>query len=117
MRTYGRVFDVLTGAPTWVEVTTDANGLDDMVWLTTLIQTLKLNLGESPFFANFGIPAHASVMQQVQPDYYIAYTQRQYASRFASLVVAKVNTPEPTYRISVTTHQGVQLNASVPVPG
>lgn len=117
MRTYGRVYDVLTGVPTWVEVTTDAAGFDDRVWLTTLIQTLKLNLGESPFFANFGIPAHASVMQQIQPDYYIAYTQRQYAPRFASLIVAKTIDPMPTYRINATTHQGVQLITSEPIPG
>ena len=55
MRTYGRVY-AEDGSYTWVEVSTDANGFDDMVMLTTLAQVLKLNLGESPFYANFGIP-------------------------------------------------------------
>ena len=116
MRTYGRTYDLL-GNPTWVEVSTDANGFDDMVWATTLIQTLKLNLGESPFFANYGIPSHASVMQQIFPDYYIVYTQQQYARYFASLVVAKLDTPSPEYMVNVVTHQGVTLNVSVPIPG
>lgn len=116
MRTYGRVYDPLTGAPSWVEVQS-TDGFDDMIWLTTLIQALKLNLGESPFFADYGIPSHQSVMQQIHPDYYVAYTQRKFAGRFASLIVAKVADPEPTYRINVVTHQGVHLNASVPVPG
>lgn len=115
MRTWGRVTDAY-GNKTWVEVTTDANGFNDMVYLTTLAQVLKLNLGESPFFANYGIPAHQSVVQQVFPDFYISYTQQQFAARFASLIVAKINQPEPRYDISVTTHQGVKLNTSIPIP-
>jgi hypothetical protein len=115
MRTYGRTRDLL-GKPTWHVVTTDANGFDDMVWVTTLIQTLKLNLGESPFYANYGIPAHSSVMQQIFPDYYIAYTQQQYSQYFASLIVARLPTTTPQYQVQVVTHQGVQLNVSVPIP-
>jgi hypothetical protein len=45
-----------------VEVTTDANGYNDAVYLTTLSQVLKLNLGESPFYANYGIPQYQSVL-------------------------------------------------------
>jgi len=116
MRTYGRTYDLL-GNPTWVTVETDDNGFDDMVWITTLIQTLKLNLGESPFFANYGIPAHSSVMTQIFPDYYIVYTQQQYARYFANLIVARLDDPKPLYQVNVVTHQGVVLNASVPIPG
>lgn len=115
MRTWGRVYD-LYGNATWVKVETDANGFNDMVYVTTLAQVLKLNLGESPFYANYGIPAHQSVMLQVFPDFYITYTQQQFAKYFASLIVAKVNTPDPRYNISVTTNQGVKLNTSVPIP-
>ena len=113
MRTYGRITNA-DGTRTWVVVETDANGNDDLVWLTTLIQTLKLNLGESPFYANYGIPAHPSVVSQVQPDFYVARTQQQFARYFASLSIAKVpGTVTPTYNVTVTTHQGVVLSAQV----
>jgi hypothetical protein len=116
MRTYGRpkLPDGTKGA--WVQVATDPNGFDDMVWLTTLAQVLQLNLNESPFFANYGIPAHPSVVTQVFPDYYVVFTQQQFAQYFASLIISKVNVPDPTYNISVTTHQGVKLNFNLPVP-
>lgn len=117
MRTYGRINQVGGLGGTWVEVQTDANGFNDMVYLTTLIQVLKLNLGESPFYANYGIPARQAVIQQVFPDFYVTYTQTLFAQYFASLIVSKENNPEPTYNISVTTHQGVKLNYKVPVPG
>lgn len=115
MRTYGRVTNEL-GQKIWITVTTDAAGYNDAVWITTLAQTLKLNLGESPFFANYGIPAHASVLQQIQPDFYMAYTQQQFAQYFASLILAKVPTPpngDPVYQINVVTQQGFRLSATV----
>ena len=112
MRTYGRITN-RDGSKTWVQVSTDANGFDDYVWLTTLIQCLKLGLGESPFWANYGIPARQSVAQQIAPDYYVARTQQQFSSRFANLVVARQGTFNPTYQVNVTTHQGVQEAVSV----
>lgn len=115
MRSWGRIVNA-DGSKSWVEVTTDAAGYNDSVWLTTLIQTLKLNLGESPFFANFGIPAQQSVVMQVFPDFYIAQTQQQFAPYFASLTVAKQNAPTPTYNINVVTHQGAKINLSLPIP-
>lgn len=115
MRTHGRITNA-DGSKTWVVVTTDSSGFNDMVYLTTLAQVLKLNQGESPFWANYGIPAKNSVMQQIFPDYYVSRTQQQFAPNFASLVVAKQNISTPTYNISVITHQGVKLNLAVPVP-
>lgn len=115
MRTWGRVY-AQDGTPSWVEVTTDPSGFDDGVWLLTLIQCLKLNLGESPFYANYGIPAKPAVVQQVFPDFYVALTQQQFAPRFANLSIAKQNLPTPTYRVNVTTHQGYKLDATVPLP-
>lgn len=44
MRTYGRDKD-----GKWVTVTTDENGFNDSVYLTTLVQNLKLSPQESPF--------------------------------------------------------------------
>jgi hypothetical protein len=114
MRTYGRV-PTQTGLK-WQEVTTDANGNNDLVYVTTLCQVLLLNLGESPFYATYGIPAQQSVLQQVFPDYYVALTQQLFAPYFASLLISRTNTRPPTYQVNVTTHQGVKLNASVPIP-
>lgn len=113
MRTYGRATNPQTGVKTWVKVETDAHGYNDEVWLTTLAQTLKLNLGESPFFANYGIPAHASVMTQIFPDFYLAFTQQQFSQYFAALLITKESNPKPTYNIQVTTNQGVVLMHAV----
>ncbi len=116
MRTYGRTRDVLTGAKTWWIVTTDANGYNDGVWLTTLAQVCKLNLGESPFFANYGIPAHPSVLTQVYPDFFMVRTQQQFAANFASLILTKQDDatddsgrPAPSYLINVLTNYGSRI--------
>jgi hypothetical protein len=120
MRTYGRIQDVLTGAKTWRVVTTDVNGFNDTVWLTTLAQVLKLNLGESPFFGNWGIPAHASVMLQIAPDYYMALTQQRFARYFASLILVRVpdatdddGRPAPAYQINCLTNYGASIGVQV----
>jgi hypothetical protein len=116
MRTYGRVSDV-NGNRTWVVVMTDGNGFNDLVWITTLAQCLYLSPGESPFYANYGIPAVASVLTQVFPDFYVNRTQGQFASKFASLIIQRqpivqsstLQAPVPTYNIGVVTHAGAQL--------
>lgn len=113
MRSYGRVTDEY-GNKTWVEVQTDPNGFNDAVWLTTLAQVLKLNLGESPFYANYGIPARQSVLQQIAPDYYMAITQQQFAQYFASLILTKLVDLPPTYRINIVTNQGAVIEAIIP---
>lgn len=110
MRIYGRVLvdpSRPKGPKRWVVVETTANGLNDGVYITALAQTLKLNLNESPFWANFGIPAHQSVMQQIWPDFYITFTQQYYNQFFASLIINPVRAdPEPHYTANVVTHQG-----------
>lgn len=99
---------------TWVEVTTDANGYDDAVWLTTLIQALKLNTGESPFFANYGIPAHETVVTQVFPDYYAAQTQVQFSPYFASLSITRVQGSfPPVYDVYAVCHSGAVVGVRV----
>ena len=114
MRTYGRTTNE-DGTKTWVVVETDANGFNDEVWLTTLIQCLLLNLGESPFYANYGIPAQQSLITQVMPDYYVLQTQSQFAPYFASLQVAKLDAANPTYQINVITNAGAKVNEEVPI--
>lgn len=121
MRTFGRVYSEL-GVPQWIEVQTDPiSGLNDYVYTTALIQTLKLNLGESPFWGSWGIPAAQSVIQQIVPDYYTMLTQQRYSANFLSLVIARL--PDvvnnfgrftPTYRVNITTHLGVPIELEIP---
>ena len=120
MRTYGRIPNPastpIKPLPLiWTVVTTDAAGFNDLVYATTLIQVLKLNLGESPFYANYGIPAKISVVTQVAPDFYSMRTQQQFAQYFANLIIAKTAANPPTYQVNVTTHAGVKLSATVPI--
>ena len=120
MRTYGRGYDEYSNV-SWVEVQTDANGLNDYVYVTALIQEILLNLGESPFWGDRGIPAKPSLVQQVAPDYHTMLMQQRYAPYFMNLIITKVpgldagGHPTPVYRINVTTHQGVQIEEQVPV--
>lgn len=124
MRTYGRISDgnggyVRVNGFIWQEVSTDANGSNDLVMLTTLCQVLKGLLGESPFYGNFGIPSRQSIMQQVAPDYYMGITQQQFSPFFASLTIGRVAgtgtpvSPTPAYSVSVITHAGVALTKQV----
>jgi hypothetical protein len=123
MRTYGRIVPdpLYPDVKQWVVVETDANGFDDMVWLTTVVQTIRLNLGESPFYANYGIPAHASVMSQIAPDTYLSKIQQQYAPYFLSLIISRQADAvdergilSPYYLVSVITKYGAFLSAQVP---
>ena len=115
IRTFGRITNP-DGSRIWVVVQTDSLGNDDLVWVTTLLQVIQLNLNESPFFAQYGLPAQQSVMQQVFPDYYMALTQQVVAPYFASLIISKVSSATPTYNVFVTLHSGVQVKASVSIP-
>lgn len=115
MRTYGRTYDSL-GNPTWVEITTDAAGFNDNVYLTALAQALQLNLGESPFYANYGIPAYQTIVTQVFPDFYAAQTQQQFSPFFASLAIQRVpNTTPPAYNVKAVTHSGAILENIIPI--
>ncbi len=103
MRTFGRD---ATGA--WVVLTDDG-----LVWLATLVQTLRLIEGESQFFANYGLPAIQSVITQIAPDAAVARTQAQFSPHFASLTIARDNTAtEPTYNVRAVLLDGTVVNAS-----
>ncbi|MDS1913343.1 MULTISPECIES: hypothetical protein [Enterobacter] len=115
MRTWGRVADK-GGNKKWVLVEQDDSGDFSYGWLTTLIQTLKLGLGESPFYAQYGIPAQQSIVQQIYPDYYVNMTQQQFSGYFASLAITKLNGAQnPTYRIDVVFFNGVSYRQDVAV--
>ena len=112
MRTYGRITNE-DGSMTWVEVATASNGDNSYVYLTTLIQVLKLILQESPFYANYGIPAIQSVLQQILPDFYVVQTQNQFAPYFASLIVSRISADPPTYQMNVVTKQGARISETI----
>jgi hypothetical protein len=115
MRVYGRTKDEL-GNKSWVVVQTDSTGNNEYVYVTALVQVLKLNLGESPFYGNYGIPARQAVMQQLAPDFYVAFIQSQYSKYFASLIVFKaaaVFPPRPTYNISVLMTTGTKFQVEI----
>lgn len=115
MRVYGTVTNE-EGKKIWQVVTTDANGFNDNVYLTALCQDLQLQLGESPFYANYGIPALQSIQNQVPPDYWVMQVQQQYSQYFASLIITKVlGAPNPTYNVQVLTHQGAILTRTVAI--
>jgi len=102
----------------WVEVDTDEAGNNDAVWLTTLIQVLKLNYGESPIYGNYGIPAQTSVMSQVLPDYYATLAQQQFSQYFISLHLSRralTDSASPTYDVSIVANPGSVLPSPVPV--
>lgn len=113
MRTWGRSY-LPDGSYQWVKVSTDADGSQDAVWITTLLQCLQLNLGESPFYASYGIAALQSVIQQLWPDYSVATTQQQFAQYFANLVITKGSGPTPNYKVNITTNTGVSVTVTVP---
>jgi HSP20 family molecular chaperone IbpA len=78
------------------------------------LQCLQLNLGESPFYAAFGISAQQAVIQQLWPDYDVARTQQQFAPYFAALIISRVpGAQKPTYKVNVTTNTGVKISATV----
>ncbi len=111
MRTWGR-----NAQGQWVEVSTSSTGDNSEVWLTTFAQSLKLNLGESPFWGNYGIPAQTSVQLQTAPDFYVSQMQQAFAPYFVALSTQRTtgNNGEPIYNISAILNNGVIVSAEVP---
>lgn len=115
MRVFGRLGQINGQGGTWTEVDTDENGDNSVLYLVALSQCIKLDRAESPFYANFGIPARQAVITQVFPDYYVAQTQAQYASFFASLIINRVQgTNPPVYTGVAVTNAGAVLPITVP---
>jgi hypothetical protein len=115
MRTWGKQYSE-DGTYQWVEVATDANGYNDSVYLTTLVQALKLNLGESPFFADLGIPQYQTVVTQVLPTFYVNQIQQYFAPYFASLTITQVPAVlPPQYNVNVVCHSGAIINETIAV--
>ena len=120
MRVWGRQYSN-DGTYVWASYETDANGYNDAVYITALCQVLQLNLGESPFWANYGIPAIDSITTQIFPDLSVYFIQQQYSQYFASLKITKVNatndkgSPTPVYNVAIVTQQGAIINRDIPI--
>ena len=108
MRTYGR-----NAEGKWVQVVPDENGFNDSIYLTTLIQNLKLAPQESPFYANNGIPAAGSVIQQILPTYYVNRIQKQFSQYFSSLQISLTESDPPAYTITAITNSGSKIITQV----
>ena len=113
MRVWGRITNA-DGSRTWVEVSTGPDGLNQEVFITWLAQVLQLNLGESPFWADWGIPQYQTIMTQLFPTYYVMETQMRFQGMFAGLQVVPVaGTVDPTYNVNVLTKAGATINLQV----
>lgn len=113
MRTYGR-----DANGTWVKIETGPNGDNSSVWAATLVQTIRLNRGESPFWGNYGIPAQQSVEAQIAPDLYMAQTQQQFSQYFSSLSLYR-DTPvppdyKPVYQMVAVSLSGERITKRIP---
>lgn len=117
MRVYGRITNG-DGSKTWVVVQTDqATGSNAWIYVTALCQALLLNLNESPFYSQFGIPAQQSVQMQVAPDLYVTRIQQYFSQFFASLIVAKDPAASvPTYNVRATLPDGTPVSVTVQAP-
>ena len=121
MRAWGRIYNK-DGTYQWQEVTTDQHGYNDAVYVTALCQVLQLQTGESPFYAQYGIPALPCLASQIFPDMAVYMIQNKYAPYFASLKISKANAinqynvPTPVYNIQVVTQKGSIINLTLPIP-
>lgn len=121
MRTYGRVPDANGKLTVWVVIQTDpVTGDDTWVWVTTLVQCLKLNLNEAPYNANYGIAAQNAIITQTHPDYQTTITQQQFAPYFASLLISPGPADpkgNPSYNVNIVTKSGATIPTINVVPG
>lgn len=112
---WGRTYDA-NGNPTWVQVMTDANGFSDYVYISAFLQCVKLNLGESPFWAEFGIPAHQAITQQLPPDYNIQLIATFFQQFFASVIVSRAAPAVAVNTVSQNTGPYGKVNPGRPIP-
>ena len=104
MRTYGR-----ESSGQWVTITDPS-----YVQLATLVQTLRLQQGESPIFGNYGLPAVQSVQSQIAPQVALNRTQSQFSQYFASLTITRASGyVDPTYNIKAIFKDGTVIQSTL----
>lgn len=117
MRVWGRTYDAL-GNGKWVAVETDSNGFDDYPHITALVQAIRLNLNESPFWGQFGLPARQAILQQQPPDYNMQFIANYFSQFFASLVISRapIAPPGGTFRTQQQNRPAGAQDAYDPTP-
>lgn len=113
IKVYGGLVELLgVASGTWACVQTSPTGDNSYVFLVALLQVLKLNLNESPFWGASGVPSQQVVQQQADPDYYVTQIQQQYAQYFTSLVITKTSSNPLVYQVNVVLFSGAQLSVT-----
>ena len=98
------------GTRQWQAFETDANGYDDAPNFIWLQNVLLLNLNESPFYADWGIPVQPTLATSVFPDYYTSLTQQRFSAYFPSCVITRVSSDQIAYSVNITTRTGYQVS-------
>lgn len=102
MRVWTRVMGS-DGKRTWQPVDNDQGNI---AWLQN---SLLLQLGESPFWADWGIPVQQTLVSRVWPDYYLNMTQQRFRDVFPTLQITRRdggNGADPVYDISIILNDG-----------
>jgi hypothetical protein len=105
MRIFGRRLNA-DGTKTWVTLDTANGDSLDEIYVLWLVQTLKLNTLESPFYPGSGVPIWQAMQNTFYPDSSIAQIQANFSQYFAYLSITRVLNPDPFYRVIVITKNG-----------
>ncbi len=106
MRIYGRQQN-LDGSKTWITLDTASGSALDEIYVLWLIQTLKLNTLESPYFPGSGVPIWQAMQNTFYPDSSLAAIQASFSQYFSYLSITRLTNPDPYYNIIVVTKNGV----------
>ena len=106
MRIHGRQLNA-DGTKTWVTLDTENGDSLDAIYVLWLIQTLKLNTLESPYYPGAGMPIYQAMQNTFYPDSRIAKIQANFSQYFSYLSITRLTNPDPYYQIIVITKNGV----------
>jgi hypothetical protein len=112
MRIHGRQPNP-DGTYTWVTLDTVTGASIDEIYVLWLVQSLKLNTLESPFWPGWGVPIWQAMQNTFYPDSSIAQLQANFAQYFAYLSITRLNDPDPFYQVIVITKNGTYQNFKV----
>lgn len=90
----------------WRQITDDEEAA-----IETLVNCLKLGLGESPFYANYGIPFFDAIETQVEPSVYVNRLREKFLGWFASIEIKIIDTA--SYEIDVMTIKGKRYGFTI----
>lgn len=112
MRIHGRRINP-DGTKTWVTLDTTKGDSEDQVLVLWLIQTLKLNTLESPFWPSSGVPTWQTMQNTFYPNNSLAKIQSEFSKYFTYISISRVTKPDPYYNVTVITKNGVKSTVQV----